>query len=67
MRQKEQANESHREKVRKARKIAKKFKEPKKKRKVFISALNAEIRTNKSVKKTLKFYQNLYPYLDIID
>ena len=57
------AQESHREKIIKAKN--QKFKEPKKKRRVFISEIGAEFRTNKTVKKCKEFYNKLYPMYNI--
>lgn len=60
---KNQASESHREKVHRAKKN--KFKKPRKKRKFYIEAIKAKIETNMSEKEVLEVYSLRYPEYEI--
>ena len=60
---KNQASESHREKVHRAKK--KKFKELRKKRRFRIEAIKATIKTNMTEKEVLEAYSLRYPEYEI--
>lgn len=60
---KNQASESHHEKIFWAKET--KFKEPKKKNRFYIAVLRAEIRTDMTEKQVLKVYSERYPDYNI--